>query len=61
METNRRLLEANLDACNRMIRVVVNAVKERRQVNALYDADGTPALLLPAGGAGMALTFDRDI
>ena len=61
METNRRLLEANLDACNRMIRVVVDAVKERRQANVLYDADGAPALLLPAGGAGMALTLDRDI
>ncbi len=59
MEANRRLLEANLDACNRMIRVVVNAVRKRCCAHALYDGRRDAGPIHP-GGTGIALTLGAD-
>lgn len=60
MGTNARLLKANLDAANRLMKIVVEAVKEHRANIAGYSAGGgkTPE---DKKGHGTALAYDKDV
>lgn len=60
VETNRTLLQANMDACNRLMKVVVNAHKEMQTQNATYGAQGVLLGSRPRGD-GNAIAYNKDI
>ncbi|MEO5373822.1 MAG: hypothetical protein H7840_06020 [Alphaproteobacteria bacterium] len=57
---NSRLLKANVDAANRLMKIVVEAVRERRSSNAGYSAVGALAAD-EMKGPGTAIAFDQDV